>query len=75
MTKGELALLVLAAGVFAVWLAHAAVFPYVRCRVCKGSGVIGGGGRTYRVCPACGGQRRLRLAARWVRPGLARRQR
>jgi hypothetical protein len=70
VTAGERAWLVIAAVAFVIWLAHAAVFPYVRCRLCKGRRTRSGGGRTYMVCPACQGRDRLRLGARWVRPDL-----
>lgn len=72
MTNGELVLAAMAGVVVVAWLAHAALFPYVRCVLCKGRGQVGGGGRTFRVCPACRGVRRLRLGARIARPDLRR---
>jgi hypothetical protein len=77
MTKGEQALLVLAAGAFAVWLIHVAVNPWRRCWSCKGTGKGRfSGGRYYGECRACEGgrKRELRAGARWVRPGLRRKQ-
>jgi hypothetical protein len=73
MTPGERALLVLAAGCFVVYLVHCMVWPYVRCPVCKGRGVITSG-KYYADCPAAYMHRRkrLRLGARLVRPDLRR---
>ena len=56
----------------AAWLGHSALFPWVKCGWCGGSGISKGSKRTYRPCPACKGQRQLRRGARWVRPDLRR---
>jgi hypothetical protein len=64
--------LIAAAAVVAGWLVHSALYPFVKCRVCGGSGTRRGGRRTYGTCPVCKGRRRVRVGARLVRPGLRR---
>jgi len=75
VTKGEHALLILAAVGVALWLVDTAIWPYVRCRSCGGGGTKGPRGRrVYDICPACHRQQQLRVAARWVRPDLRRKR-
>lgn len=72
LTRGEHALAILAGGCMVLYLIHCAAFPYVHCGTCKGRGIRSGGGRTYAICPACGGRRQLRVGAHLVRPDLRR---
>jgi DnaJ-class molecular chaperone len=55
------------------WVVDVARRPRRRCPRCHGSGKVRVRGNRYDNCPWCDGGKKppkLRLGARWVRPGL-----